>query len=418
LNIVDNISITDNSVDNSISIQAGQNGSVGSFFGLDYESTTNQDFIIQSTSSGSIKYKQYGIGATTKTMTFNPEEIIMANTANNNTNTITETQIEVKQDPTSTTTPSTTTITPQQTQLLIHNNITNEDSTATLNAGALTFAFTGTPTTTLSKSGVSDGTSSATWTDIIAGGSGTTPTLQQVLNTGNTCFNSEILMSANNTGVSTTGTYRASSLGFTSPTFYGGVEASGINFNAQTGSNSVSVQGTGIIQSFSDSVGGLNTPQLRIENRNTGSGTTGSNGVEFYKNKVAGGVGAVGDIISSIGYYAKNYLGTKTLFGKMESIITSTSAGAGDDGALDFYTAVNGVISLVFRMNGADNENNSFRPLDMNGNAIKSSTAGTPVSIQPTASTGLNITSTTGTNQATQYVKINAYDSIYNNSIE
>jgi hypothetical protein len=44
------------------------------------------------------------------------------------------------------------------------------------------------------------------------------------------------------------------------------------------------------------------------------------------------------------------------------------------------------VVSETFYFNGAQNENNSFRPLDMNGNAIR--TTGGDLSINTTASTG------------------------------
>jgi hypothetical protein len=53
---------------------------------------------------------------------------------------------------------------------------------------------------------------------------------------------------------------------------------------------------------------------------------------------------------------------------------------------LDFYSLINGVNNLVFRLNGADNENNTFRPLDLNGNALKTSTG--DLLIDATSSTG------------------------------
>jgi hypothetical protein len=53
---------------------------------------------------------------------------------------------------------------------------------------------------------------------------------------------------------------------------------------------------------------------------------------------------------------------------------------------MDFYTCINGVNQNVLRLNGADNENNTFRPFDLNGNALKTST--TNLNIEATASTG------------------------------
>jgi hypothetical protein len=132
----------------------------------------------------------------------------------------------------------------------------------------------------------------------------------------------------------------------------------------------------------SDQTGTGTTPLLTLTNTAGGAGAV---GMEIYKNKST--VGASGDIIFSQQFNAKDYTGTKTTFGKIESVITGSSVGTGNDGALDFYTAVNGVNSLVMRMNGADNENNSFRPLDMNGNAVRTSTGS--LAIDTASSTGV-----------------------------
>jgi hypothetical protein len=132
--------------------------------------------------------------------------------------------------------------------------------------------------------------------------------------------------------------------------------------------------------------GGYTDYLLQMINANSGAGnTTGVVGMLFQK---TGRNGGVGDIIMSQQYRAKNYLGTDTQFGKIESVITSSSAGAGDDGALDFYTAVNGTSSLVMRLNGADNENNSFRPLDMNGNAVKTTSGSMTIDATGSSGTG------------------------------
>jgi len=143
-------------------------------------------------------------------------------------------------------------------------------------------------------------------------------------------------------------------------------------------------------------VGGSANPILTLTNTNATAGNT--NGVplvEYYK---SGRNVVANDIVASQRFNANNYLGTKTPFGRIDCVATSSSAGAGDDGSLDFYSCVNGTSSLVFRMNGADNENNSFRPLDMTGNNIKTSSGN--MTIETTASTGNgNITiNTNGTN--------------------
>jgi hypothetical protein len=113
-------------------------------------------------------------------------------------------------------------------------------------------------------------------------------------------------------------------------------------------------------------VGGSSFPLVRMENTNTTTGSNAGIAVELYRNKT----GATNDVIAGFDFYGKTSTGVKTQFGGIESVITSAGS---SNGALDFYTAVAGVKSLVFRLNGADNENNSFRPLDMNGNNIRSS---------------------------------------------
>jgi hypothetical protein len=141
------------------------------------------------------------------------------------------------------------------------------------------------------------------------------------------------------------------------------------------------------IASVNTGVGYL-TPQLSITNTNATVGsTTGVPSTEFYK---SGRNAAQNDVIESTLYYAKDSTGTKTLFAKTEVVATNSTVG-NNDGALDFYTSVNGTIGLVFRLNGADNENNSFRPLDMNGNTINTSTGNMSISAASSTGTG-NIT--------------------------
>jgi hypothetical protein len=119
-------------------------------------------------------------------------------------------------------------------------------------------------------------------------------------------------------------------------------------------------------------VGYTSNPQLTLNNSNATAGnTTGVPSVECYK---SGRNGAVNDVIGSIFFNANDSAGVKRTFGKIESTITTTTAPSNHDGALDFYSLINGVNQLVFRLNGSDNENNSFRPLDMNNNEIKTST--------------------------------------------
>jgi len=131
--------------------------------------------------------------------------------------------------------------------------------------------------------------------------------------------------------------------------------------------------------------GYLGTPQLNLTNSNAGAGATiGVPSVVFNK---TGRNGVTGDIIGSQHYLARNFAGTLTEWARVESSIRNTAAG-NDDGALGFSFLTNGVMAEVFRLNGADNENNSFRPIDMNGNDVKSSSGNLGISAASSSGTG------------------------------
>ena len=135
----------------------------------------------------------------------------------------------------------------------------------------------------------------------------------------------------------------------------------------------------GALRITQQSAGGSANPTFKMINTDAGTGTV---FVEMYKNKNV----AQNDVIAQLSLNANDSTGTKRQFGAIECVATNVGAG-NQDGALDFYTLVNGgVPSLVFRMNGADNENNSFRPLDLNGNALKTSSGN--ISIDASASSG------------------------------
>ena len=132
-------------------------------------------------------------------------------------------------------------------------------------------------------------------------------------------------------------------------------------------------------------VGDVTDQLLVLENTNTTAGaTTGIPSVQYYK---SGRNVAQNDYIASQHFYANNYLGTKREFGRLTYQATNSSAGGGDDGAFGVWCAVNGVTQQVFSFNGGDNQNNSFRPLDLNGNALVTSTLN--LTIDSSGSSGL-----------------------------
>jgi hypothetical protein len=168
----------------------------------------------------------------------------------------------------------------------------------------------------------------------------------------------------------------------TNPLTISTTSAAPINITPVAGQDlTVNVSGAGELAVVQSSTGGSATPLMRLENTNT---STGGVNVDLYKNRT----GATNDIVSALNFYGKDNVGNKTQFGGIESVITSAGGGGGVDGALDFYSCVNGGKSLVMRLNGADNENNSFRPLDMNGNNITTNTGNMLITTSASTGTG------------------------------
>jgi hypothetical protein len=144
------------------------------------------------------------------------------------------------------------------------------------------------------------------------------------------------------------------------------------NLQAVLGVGNTATGANATISLTNSGVGYTTNPTLIIANSNATAGlTTGVPSIELTK---TGRNGATGDVVGSVFFNALDGAGVERTFGKIESTITTNTAPSNYDGALDFYSLINGVNNLVFRLNGADNENNSFRPFDLNGNALKTST--------------------------------------------
>jgi len=146
-------------------------------------------------------------------------------------------------------------------------------------------------------------------------------------------------------------------------------------------------------------VGGTALPLLTLNNTNATAGA-----VTIKTNKTSKNA-ATGDVLSSLQFNGKNFNGADTTFAKIECVATTATAGD-TDGSIDFYTNINtvGNNQLVFRLNAADNENNTFRPFDLNGNALKTSSGNLTVDATASSGTGIiNLNPKTGTG----YVAIN-----------
>ena len=147
-------------------------------------------------------------------------------------------------------------------------------------------------------------------------------------------------------------------------------------------------------------LGTNSAPMLSLVN--TSSNPSASIGTCMIKTNKTGRNATTGDILMSQQFNALNNTGVDTTFAKIEC--QATTATAGDtDGSIDFYTQIGPVnpnLQLVFRLNGADNENNSFRPLDMNNNIIKTSTGSLSLNTASSTTAGATLTFATKDNVA------------------
>jgi hypothetical protein len=128
--------------------------------------------------------------------------------------------------------------------------------------------------------------------------------------------------------------------------------------NSATGANAkISLTDSG--------TGGLANPTLTLTNSNATINTIPT--IEF--NKTGRNLTA-GESVGSISMYGLDATAQKTEFSRIQTK-TENVTGGNEDGTLSIFNSVNGVISETFNFNGGQNENNSFRPLDMNTNAIR-----------------------------------------------
>ena len=95
----------------------------------------------------------------------------------------------------------------------------------------------------------------------------------------------------------------------------------------------------------------------------------------------------VGASIGEMSYQAKTYINTTQEYARISANIRNSSVG-NYDGSLSFNTSVNGVLAEFVRINVADNESNFYRPLDMNGNSVNTSSGNLAISSTTSSGTG------------------------------
>lgn len=191
--------------------------------------------------------------------------------------------------------------------------------------------------TTMTASTLTSGASSASWATIIAGGGGA-GTLQQTLDLGNTATGANATIGLTNSGV-----------------------------------------------------GGLANPSLVLTNSNATINTIPT--IEL--NKTGRNLTA-GESVGSISMYGLDAVAQKTEFARIQTKTENVASG-NEDGTLSIFNSVNGVISETFNFNGGQNDNNSFRPLDLNGNALRTGSGNLPINATTSSGSGhIDITAKTG----------------------
>jgi hypothetical protein len=130
----------------------------------------------------------------------------------------------------------------------------------------------------------------------------------------------------------------------------------------------------------SNRVGSINNPSYTFDNNNsTASG--------FPAIKIDRSLGnfVAGDTIGTISMWGKDGAGTSREWSRIQTKTENVGA-VNQDGTLSIFNSVNGSVVETFNFNGGQNENNSFRPLDMNNNAVRTTTG--DLTLNATASTG------------------------------
>jgi hypothetical protein len=400
-----------------VNIQADNTGNVGTKFGITLTNTTNNnDFEIRNDPDyeGSVVFKDFGSGSGTTQTGIKQGTISLTDTATPLTTSFSPTTLTSGASSATwadiiSGTASDNTL---QEVLTAGNTATNLNITLQHSSGAqMTLSpvstnvgaienFTPVVPTTLAQSSISIGASSGNVGNTIFVQDTAIPqslqTFGQIITVGdkiNDPFNlkPEVQLFSQFTdtmGVQTTETkYQLAGITHQSINPYNIVSPANVGITANnvilTSNNLTSTTDILTVKSIS-SVGYTSSPNIIVENSLFSAGnTTGVPSIKYYK---SGRTTVLNDVIMSQQFNAKNYANVEKTYGKIECSVTGASVPTGDDGALDFYTLINGTNQLVFRLNGADNENNTFRPFDLNGQVLK--TSQTNLEINSTSSTG------------------------------
>tara|TARA_R110000868_G_scaffold21958_1_gene90666 strand:+ start:1014 stop:7775 length:6762 start_codon:yes stop_codon:yes gene_type:complete len=202
-----------------------------------------------------------------------------------------------------------------------------------------------------------------------AGGPGAQKTLD-ITNTG--IIN---IQTTNNSTISLVNSTTQLTLNASTSTLMG----STVIMKTPTDNNNFTVSAVSQFHNSAD-VDDINNPTLQIVNNNVSTSS-----YPVLKLNKSTTNSPVSTVISAVSTWARDGSGVSREWSRIQTQTENVSSG-NEDGTLQIWNCVNGVLSQTFSFNGAQNENNSFRPIDLNGNDLRSTTGN--VIINATLSTG------------------------------
>jgi hypothetical protein len=148
---------------------------------------------------------------------------------------------------------------------------------------------------------------------------------------------------------------------------------------------------------LSAGTGGQANPMVRMENTGASSGSV---ALEVYRNK--GTAGIAGDVLYNMSVYGRDSIQNKQEFTRITHTIRDPTNTA-EDGSIEFGCFVNGAFTNMLQLNGNDvpsGEVNVLKPLDLTGNALKTSTGSMSIDTSASSTAGATLTLATKDNVA------------------
>lgn len=140
------------------------------------------------------------------------------------------------------------------------------------------------------------------------------------------------------------------------------------------------------------STSNFNTGYIMLNSTNAGAGTTGCVNTIFKRGKTVASNDCIG-LTSYVAVGAGAPIGNRE-FARIASFCKTNTSATDCDGSLVLSARVNTAIADMIELNGAEDQINAFKPLDMNNNSIVSSTGGITLDTSSSASGNPYITLT------------------------